>query len=340
MATTQKLSDYSVLVFDVYGTLADWETGLHEALQPLLNRYPASKAWTRKDALTAFGSVETDLQAQYPNMIYSDLLAKVHQVLEERLKALSGGSSGGASVEAAPAPASEPSTAGASTSGAASSSDDGDAHRAFGDSIRNWPIFKDTSAALHRLAKHFKLVVLSNVDRESFRHTHLALSEGPQPPSNDGRDSTFAKSKLDLYSYHASSAGDSFWRPQETEGSNSPFTLIVTAQDVGCYKPALGGFQAILRYIADHPDVFGVIGQADVDGVKGRTLCVAQSLIHDHVPAAKLGLKSVWIDRQSAVTCNEDVGGVKNWTWRFETLGEFADAVEKEVADRNASRKD
>jgi hypothetical protein len=34
--------------------------------------------------------VEGDLQAQYPDMLYSQLLAKAHEVLEERFKALSG----------------------------------------------------------------------------------------------------------------------------------------------------------------------------------------------------------------------------------------------------------
>ncbi len=45
--------------------------------------------------------------------------------------------------------------------------------RSFARSIRHWPIFPHG----HRLAKHFKLVVLSNVDRESFRWTHRELSE-------------------------------------------------------------------------------------------------------------------------------------------------------------------
>lgn len=42
----------------------------------------------------------------------------------------------------------------------------------FGASVGKWPPFGDTSAALKRLQKHYKLVILSNVNRESF-----ALSE-------------------------------------------------------------------------------------------------------------------------------------------------------------------
>jgi 2-haloacid dehalogenase len=42
----------------------------------------------------------------------------------------------------------------------------------FGASVQFWPPFPDTPEALQRLQKHFKLVILSNVNRDSF-----ALSE-------------------------------------------------------------------------------------------------------------------------------------------------------------------
>lgn len=61
---------------------------------------------------------------------------------------------------------------------------------------------------------------------------------------------------------------------------------------------------------------------------------VAQSLYHDHVPENKLGLKSVWIDRRGAslgmVESDGSGEGKRLWHWRFETLGEMAEAVEKE----------
>lgn len=41
----------------------------------------------------------------------------------------------------------------------------------FGGSVGDWPAFPDTVAALKRLHKHFKLVILSNVDKESFSRT-------------------------------------------------------------------------------------------------------------------------------------------------------------------------
>jgi 2-haloacid dehalogenase len=61
------------------------------------------------------------------------------------------------------------------------------------------------------------------------------------------------------------------------------FDWIVTAESVGSYKPNPRNFTIALERI-------GVPGE--------RVLHVAQSLFHDHVPAGRLGLSSVWIDRR------------------------------------------
>lgn len=61
------------------------------------------------------------------------------------------------------------------------------------------------------------------------------------------------------------------------------FDWIVTAQEVGSYKPADANFEALL---------------ARLDLPRDRILHVAQSLYHDHVPAGRFGLASVWIDRR------------------------------------------
>jgi len=61
------------------------------------------------------------------------------------------------------------------------------------------------------------------------------------------------------------------------------FDWVVTAQQVGSYKPDPRVFEA----------AFGRIGLP-----RERILHVAQSLFHDHVPARRLGLASVWIDRR------------------------------------------
>jgi 2-haloacid dehalogenase len=61
------------------------------------------------------------------------------------------------------------------------------------------------------------------------------------------------------------------------------FDWRVTAQSVGSYKPSVRNFEVALERI-------GLPA--------GRVLHVAQSLFHDHVPAKRMGLTTVWIDRR------------------------------------------
>ncbi|GAC1664827.1 MAG: haloacid dehalogenase type II [Candidatus Limnocylindrales bacterium] len=64
------------------------------------------------------------------------------------------------------------------------------------------------------------------------------------------------------------------------------FDWVITAQQVGSYKPDERNFAALVERLGD-------------DGVTtDRILHVAQSLFHDHVPAQRLGFRSVWIDRR------------------------------------------
>jgi 2-haloacid dehalogenase len=64
------------------------------------------------------------------------------------------------------------------------------------------------------------------------------------------------------------------------------FDKIITAEDVGAYKPAPNHFEALDRALAE------------LDVPRERLLHVAQSLYHDHVPAKRHGLASVWINRR------------------------------------------
>jgi 2-haloacid dehalogenase len=65
------------------------------------------------------------------------------------------------------------------------------------------------------------------------------------------------------------------------------FDWVVTAQQVGAYKPSGSNFHVALERIGLPRD---------------RILHVAQSLYHDHVPAKRLGLATVWIDRRRGRT--------------------------------------
>lgn len=329
-----KLTDYKVLVFDVYGTLIvsfpnsllmflqrhrqDWEHGLYSALRPLLDKYSASASWGRREALKAFGSVEMDLQAQYPDMLYSDLLANAHKEIEKRLKALSEANNAEESNTGLVT-----STDNATTSAAAGTVDVDDRHKTFARSIKDWTAFPDSSRALHSLADHFQLVVLSNVDHDSFKYGHARLSEG------NGVELT--PKKLELYSYPENNPNNHWFPRSAPDDNKSPFTLVLTAQDVKAYKPSTVGMRAVLRCASSDPRLLGEEGKSP-DEIKEKVLIVAQSLLHDHEMAGELGMASVWIDRQEAVMCKDIPDGTKQkWTWRFETLAQLVEAVKEEL---------
>jgi 2-haloalkanoic acid dehalogenase type II len=137
-----KLSDFRVLTFDCYGTLIDWEAGLYDALQPLLRAVNTPLA--REEALAQFAQHEAAQQAATPAMLYPELLAEVHRRLARQW-----------GVTLTPAD-----------------------HVAFGTSVPRWPAFADTPAALQYLKRHYKLVILSNVDRESFAGSNVKLGVG------------------------------------------------------------------------------------------------------------------------------------------------------------------
>jgi 2-haloalkanoic acid dehalogenase type II len=140
-----KLTDFKLLTFDVYGTLIDWETGVLTALQPLLDKNNKSDTYTRKQLLEIYHQYEASQQEKTPDMSYCDLLATIHPHIAKELDCES------------------PSEA---------------ENKAFGDSVGKWPAFSDTVDALRRLAKHYKLVVLSNVDRNSFSATNSGPLQG------------------------------------------------------------------------------------------------------------------------------------------------------------------
>jgi 2-haloacid dehalogenase len=152
------LKDFDVLSFDCYGTLIDWERGIYTALKPLLSRTGAKSqqpdgrhagpglsragvVLSRDVVLEAFGRLEARQQEQTPDLFYPDLLTEVHGQLAIEW-------------DVAQDPAED---------------------AAFGRSISDWPAFPDTVEALRYLKQHFRLVILSNVDRSSFQATNKRL---------------------------------------------------------------------------------------------------------------------------------------------------------------------
>ncbi|GAA3621896.1 haloacid dehalogenase type II [Lentzea roselyniae] len=98
------------------------------------------------------------------------------------------------------------------------------------------------------------------------------------------------------------------------------FSAIITAEDVGAYKPAENHFRALDAKLEE----------LGVD--RSELLHVAQSLFHDHVPAKREGLPSVWINRRHDKPgwgATPQPSGEFSYGLEFGSMGEFADAVDK-----------
>ncbi len=137
---TLRLADFKVLTFDCYGTLIDWESGIWDALQPLIAASHRNDA-TRQVALETFSALESGQQAETPDMLYPQILQRVHNAIAARFK-----------LKTTP-----------------------QLDAAFGNSVAHWPAFPDTADALRFLKKHYKLVILSNVNRDGFAASNRKL---------------------------------------------------------------------------------------------------------------------------------------------------------------------
>lgn len=231
---------FQALSFDCYGTLIDWEAGIVSALRRWANR--AGATGSDAELLSWFSEIETSVQGEgSPAPLYPAVLA-------ETLRRI--GACAGAPVTEADA-------------------------AEFAASVGDWPAFADSSSALQRLGTRFKLIILSNIDRNSFAHSNRRLGV--------------------------------------------EFDLIITAEDVGAYKPRAPHFEALVRALPE----LG-IGRDEL-------LHVAQSLYHDHEPAKRYGFPGVWIDRRhdkpgygaTPAPGDEDLRP----TWRFESMEAFAAAA-------------
>lgn len=235
---TIDLTDFGALSFDCYGTLIDWEEGISAVLGPWARRNDPSM--TDEDVLVAYSEHEADVEREAPTLRYPDVLREAFR--------RTGAALGFPVTDAAA--------------------------DAFGESVPDWPAFPDSVDALARLKRHYRLIILSNVDRESFAGSNRRLGV--------------------------------------------EFDEILTAQDIGSYKPDPRNFAALLT-------------RAEEIGVKGRLLHVAQSLFHDHAPGKQAGLPTVWINRRHAqpgwgATPDPRVSVTPDLT--FPSMTAFADAAD------------
>lgn len=242
-----KLGDFSALTFDCYGTLIDWETGILGNLAPLVAQ--SGRDLGDDAILETFARHEAAQEAETPDMIYSRLLTVVHGRIAQEW-----------GVPANPEEAAR-----------------------FGASVPDWPAFPDTAEALRYLKQHFKLGILSNVDRESFKGSNKRLGV--------------------------------------------TFDWIMTAEDIGSYKPSPRNFEYMIE----------TLGRDGVD--KGKILHTAESLFHDHVPANRFGLASCWIFRRhdkDGFGATSRPAEMPRIDFRFNSLGAMAETHAREMADGRA----
>lgn len=136
-----QLTDFTVLSFDCYGTMIDWESGIWTAFQPLLDANGSGDI-DRAAVLREFAAVESAVEAEHPTLLYPSILMEVHREVARLL-------------ELATSPALD---------------------AAFGASVPDWPAFDDSTEALTRLGRRYQLVILSNVHRAGFAASQRRLA--------------------------------------------------------------------------------------------------------------------------------------------------------------------
>ena len=126
---------FKVLTFDCYGTLIDWEKGILTALRPLLSCHNIYVPNVR--ILELYGRLERQYQQERPFVNYRNVLRRVVQGFAKQLGFC-------------PSP-SELET--------------------LGKSLRKWKPFPDVVPALKTLEQHYRLAIISNIDRDLFDHS-------------------------------------------------------------------------------------------------------------------------------------------------------------------------
>ncbi len=131
---------YEALTFDCYGTLIDWESGILDALRPVLA--PREIELGDDDALVLFGRLESEVEAG-PYRTYRDVLREVLIGIGDALE----------------------------FSPVAAEAD------AFAASVADWPAFPDSAQALASLSARFGLGVITNCDDDLFAASSQRLGD-------------------------------------------------------------------------------------------------------------------------------------------------------------------
>lgn len=129
---------FEILSFDCYGTLIDWESGILNALKPILLNHAINIS--DQEILELFAQIESN-QESSNYLKYREILKVVVQEFGKKLNFEP------TEIELNVLP----------------------------DSIQQWEPFSDTVEALKALKKRYKLTIISNIDDELFAHTAKKL---------------------------------------------------------------------------------------------------------------------------------------------------------------------
>ena len=123
--------NFEVLTFDCYGTLIDWESGIWEALHPMLMRHHVTI--TRDKTLELYGELESEAErGEYHE--YKVILRTVLEGFGSRLGFMP------TLTEL----------------------------KHFSESVKDWPAFPDSARVLKVFKKKYKLAIISNIDDDLF----------------------------------------------------------------------------------------------------------------------------------------------------------------------------
>jgi 2-haloacid dehalogenase len=131
-------SRFTAISFDCNGTLIDWESGILPVLRIVLENH--GQSLPSAAILELYGAFEAQAESG-PYQSYRNVLQAVVRAFGSRFH-----------FEASPAEI-----------------------RLLDESVTAWPPFPDTVSALRDLQKHYKLVVISNIDNDLFAETQKHL---------------------------------------------------------------------------------------------------------------------------------------------------------------------
>jgi putative hydrolase of the HAD superfamily len=142
MTTDFDLTRYKALSFDCYGTLIDWEAGIAAVLSPWAREQGLDL--TDEELLLAYADNGPAVERETPSALYPEVLATAFRRTADKLGR----------------PVSE------------------EWAQRLANSVPDWPAFPDSADALARLAKHYQLIILSNVHRAGFAGSNERLRGG------------------------------------------------------------------------------------------------------------------------------------------------------------------